>query len=512
MAESQNIFLKILRALQKLEEKDRRWTNLYNYGKKLQKMQKKAVKGKKRKTQKTLTLHEAESQGENAYKVDFEKKSKKMPHEKISDYLFGLYKKEYLDEYEKFIENTEISKDEKINWRHLVEAQVALQALHKDMWPISLGESDIDDYIRDFLKPNVKKIADSNSSALSLAAKDAFDALNIAHLEKEKRSVNSSSDSKRVGIALTSIILLFIANSIYNSTRSVFIALLIPGCILIFVVYIAKSVYKKHRKELEESLEKAKQALIRFLNVNLLDLEKSYPSEGEFKISSEEIKPVNFIPEQTSMAIDWYEPKLDPHLEKAIESVESTLEQARKDSASNITGNVRGNSTDDYLPPEALQVSQQGEVGSEEKKEYVMYSQDYRDGKPISEKAYLSEREEYANDLRNYVFIIDAPDDIFFFNGKLIDNVKSEAKQFLKVILKKRDHKATYIEIFNAVKNEGHEDLDKSDKNSVQSWKSALKGSLGDDLLLYLKNLPREGYRLALGIDSKYCVLDYFSE
>lgn len=145
----------------------------------------------------------------------------------------------------------------------------------------------------------------------------------------------------------------------------------------------------------------------------------------------------------------------------------------------------------------------------EEKEEYKIFSNECRKGGDLNDVEYRRERKKYKDKLDDYVIIIDEPDNAFYFEGKKIDNAKTEVIDFLKPLLKNRKHEATYEDIYFSVKKEKRTEVAESEKNQLHCWRTALINTLGKRFLLYFENFPGIGYKLKFGIDTKYLLLDY---
>lgn len=365
--------------------------------------------------------------------------------EAISSYLQNYLRKKYPDEIDKFSDSTEIPKERKEAILLLLKAQAALKLRIKRLRIQKPKKKYIREYIEKEIIPALEKTSHTTDVTIFLAVKDAIDATNLFKLKRQRKEISKKNFTRKVFPVIIVVTILYLL-SIFGSEAIAFNL----SVTIVIIITIIKAIIKKVQ---------------------------GGESQVVFKL------------------------------------LDKQIDQARKALESFINLNI-------FDFEEIYNFSPPSWLCEESEKKYKMYTKKdpNTEGTQISGGEYRWRSSMFQKNPKKYLFIIDEVSDLYFYNGRKIETkedprTKNYHLKMLKLFLIKKRGKWTFGEICDEVKKEKYkskksEDIEESEKGSVQKWVSLLKQSLGDDLEWLIKPIHGKGYEVLTNLPYTFCVIE----
>lgn len=310
-----------------------------------------------------------------------------------------FHEKEY-EEYSQLKGDNNILTETKAKLTNLIRAKLALQIYFKRIGPITADaaeEFDIKQYLIS-LDSELKNLSADSIYSIAAAANAALDAINLIDLEDERDKLLSSPPSRNFlfwAIPLSAVIYLIVA----LVTHSFFPSKIIFFVFLGHMIFLGEERRKKQNearqsiKDLNEPIENGRMSLDRFVNTNIMELEKTY-SVGN----------------------------------------ETTEEQK--------TNSTPGEKIEYELIPRPT-----GILGEFKGKKYMMYSHESPKGKPIDNDEFQRLKNEFDQDDSNHLFFI-YPEKDKFFNKGHPNKIPTNPLILLKVLIMNPNKTILYSHIY----------------------------------------------------------------
>lgn len=149
---------------------------------------------------------------------------------------------------------------------------------------------------------------------------------------------------------------------------------------------------------------------------------------------------------------------------------------------------------------------------SQGRKEYILYSHEFPEGKKISAEEYSQEKVNFNIKKKEFFIFLNEKNDEFYVYGNP-QLVPDSPKELFKILLKSvnctLEHEFLYETISGIKLSELDSDDDIDSTALVYKWFSVLKKKVDNRLKKSLKTIHTKGYKLCVDKEIKYYLLDF---